>query len=246
MNTMNTSASDPKPARHRYTVRASIRIVVSSMLPSSATSWKSGCSGGAHASCMACATCRSRPVNAPAVMAIVSVTKPTLSRPIATRRGTRGTGGAPPGPLVLATAAEDGRAAGDADRAQRSAAREAGLARAAVDEQLFLLATDHAPGVSVCVDAAAAVCDRDLKRLAQRLVEAPRRFPAHRAGDAIWSQARTVQRLVGVDVADARNGALVEQHRLERRPPLAEAAVKLFGRKPGVDRLRPKHWHLLR
>src|SRR5947209_967524 len=162
MNTMHTSASDPKPARHRYTVRASIRIVVSSMLPSSATSWKSGCSGGAHASCMACATCRSRPVNAPAVMAIVSVTKATLSTPIATRRGTRGTG-APPGPLVLATAAEDGRAAGDADRAQRSAAREAGLARAAVDEQLFLLAADLAPGVSVCVDGAAAVCDRDLK-----------------------------------------------------------------------------------
>ena len=36
-------------------------------------------------------------------------------------------------------------------------------------------------------------------------------------------EPRVPERLVGVDVPDARDDALVEQHRLERRPPPRDA-----------------------
>src|SRR2546430_49880 len=55
-----------------------------------------------------------------------------------------------------------------------------------------------------------------------------------------------MQGLVRVDVADAGDRALVEEHRLERRAPLAQPAVQLVGGEIGVDRLRAEARHLLR
>ena len=55
-----------------------------------------------------------------------------------------------------------------------------------------------------------------------------------------------MQGLVRVDVADAGDRALVEEHSLERRAPLAQPAVQLVGGEIGVDRLRAEARHLLR
>src|SRR5260370_41439142 len=64
---------------------------------------------------------------------------------------------------VLATAAEDGGASGDANECKRPAAGDAGLAGASVDEQLFLLAAHVAPCVAIRIDRAATVPNRYLE-----------------------------------------------------------------------------------
>ena len=72
-----------------------------------------------------------------------------------------------------------------------------------------------------------------------------RGFLAERAGDSIRTQASSVERLVGVDVADARDRALVEQNGLQRCAPFAQAPVELAGRELWIDRLRAEQGHLL-
>ncbi len=52
--------------------------------------------------------------------------------------------------------------------------------------------------------------------------------------------ARAEQRLVGVDVADARDLALVEQQRLDRRRAPARERAQVLGREPLVERLEPE------
>src|SRR2546422_1822083 len=148
--------------------------------------------------------------------------------------------------LTLATAAETGGTASDADRGQRAPTGETRLAGPAIDEELFLLAADLSPCVAVGVDRAASICDRQLERLAKRLVQAPRRFLAQRAGDPVRPKSCLVQRLVRVDVAYPGDRALVEQHGLDRRASIAQPAVKLIGGKTGIDWFRTETRHFLR
>ena len=76
-------------------------------------------------------------------------------------------------------------------------------------------------------------------------MKSSRRFLAHSPGDAIRTQSCLVQRLVRVDVADARDRALVEQHRFQCGTSPAQAAIQLVGGKLRVDRLRAESRHLL-
>src|SRR5438067_3764839 len=154
--------------------------------------------------------------------------------------------GSPPGPLPLATAAEDRGAAGDTRGAQRPPAREARLTGAAVHEELLLLDAGLAPRVAVRVHGAAAVLDRDQQRLSQRFVEPARGLLAHGVRQPSGPEPRSMQRLVGVDVAHAGDRLLVEQHCLQRRAPALQLPVQLLGLELHVDRLRPKARHLLR
>src|SRR5262245_16379552 len=160
------------------------------------------------------------------------------------RRGTSRREGA--GWLPLTTGAVDGRAACDSYRLQRTPAREAGLARAPVDEQLLLLPAQLAPGVAIGLYGAAAVGDRDLQRLTQRLMQALRGPSADAARDPGRARTGAVQRLVRVDVAHAGDRLLVQQHGLERRPSAPKRAVKLVRFEGGVDRFRAQSRHLLR
>jgi hypothetical protein len=50
----------------------------------------------------------------------------------------------------------------------------------------------------------------------------------------------TPERLVGVDVAEARDGALIEDGRLDRRPPPGERASEASRREGSPERLRPQ------
>src|SRR5579859_4167385 len=102
--------------------------------------------------------------------------------------------------LSLAMAAEHGAATRDANHAQRPAAIEAGFARAAVDEQLFLLPADLSPRVAIRVDRAPTIFDRRPQRLTQRLVQDLRLLLAHGARDTIRPEAGAMQRLIRIDV----------------------------------------------
>src|SRR5690348_4461983 len=104
-------------------------------------------------------------------------------------------------------AAEDGGATGDPDRAEGASVGEARLAGATVDKQLLLLAAHIAPRVAVSVHRASAIRDRELQRFAHGLVEPARGLLAHCARLAARAEARTVKRLVGVDVAHSGDGA---------------------------------------
>src|SRR6266566_5196456 len=147
------------------------------------------------------------------------------------------------GLLMLATAAEDRSPSGDAHGRQRPPAREARLARAAVDEQDLLLAADFPPRVAIRINRAAAIPDRGLQRFAQGFVEAPRRLAADPFCDAVWAQPRAVQRFVGVDVPDPRQRFLIEQHGLERRSPPPQRLIQGVASEVGVDRFGPELRH---
>src|SRR6266404_2295302 len=121
-----------------------INSVVTSRPPSSAMPWKSGCSGSLQRLDIACSTCLSRLFRAPAASAIVKATNATASAEAATSRALSAGKGS-----VLATATEDGGASRDANYGQWPAACGAGLAGAAVDEKLFLLAAHVAPRVAI-------------------------------------------------------------------------------------------------
>src|SRR5260370_1507219 len=140
-------------------------------------------------------------------------------------------------------AAENGAAAGDTDQRQRPTAREARFARASVDEELLLLRPHAAPRVPIRIDGAAPVGDRDLQRVAKRLMKPLRRLSAEAPGQAVGTQPRAVQRLVRVDVADTRDRRLVQEDRLESRLALAEPPVELLGSEFRIDGFRTKTRH---
>ena len=66
-----------------------------------------------------------------------------------------------------------------------------------------------------------------------RLVEVERRGRGERM------DARPPQRLVGVDVPDPRDRALVEEHRLHRRPPSGELLREMLHPVRALERLPP-------
>src|ERR1700675_4560272 len=138
-----------------------IRMEVTSMPPSSAISWNSGCNGSRQAPDIIINTWWSSAPSHPAPTTRVRATKATARTTRTISRRVRGTGGSLPATLTLTTAAEDRAAAGEANQRQRRAACEAGLTGAAVNEQLLLLPSELTPGVAISVDRAATVLDRD-------------------------------------------------------------------------------------
>src|SRR6266581_4607106 len=237
----NTRASATKPRRHIKMTRATSTMVVTSTPPSMAMPWNRGCSGGSHALAIACSTSWSAMSIEPNETAMVSTWNPTASTAIATSLGRSALSStATAGLLMLATAAEHRGPSCDAHRRQRPPARVAGLARAAIDEQDLLLATNLPPRVAIRVHRAAAIPDRRLQRFTQGFVQAPRRLAAHASGDAVWTQPRAVQRFVGVDVAHARQRFLIQQHRLERRFSPPQRLIQTVGGEVGIDRFGPK------
>src|SRR5262252_10416890 len=123
-------------------------------------------------------------------------------------------------------AAENCRASGNAGAGERPPTRETGLARAPVHRQHLLLAAYLSPRVAVGVDRAAAVLDRRLQGLAQGLVQTSRGLAADALRDPVGADAGLVEGFVRVDVADARERLLVEQHRLQRRLSPAQRPVQ--------------------
>src|SRR5262249_41124603 len=138
----------------------------------------------------------------------------------------------------LALRAEVGGAAGDDDPLDHSVAvlARAGPALAGVDEKALLHAAFLAASVAVVVDRGAAGFERRDRPVAERLPVL--RLHRPRRGQRV--QARPVERLVGVDVADPGDARLVEQERLQRRLLAGRDLPQLRRGELGRERLDPE------
>jgi len=114
------------------------------------------------------------------------------------------------------------------DRASNPSAttRAAPLTGAAVDAMFVLKAAALAIHINVLrvTQRGSTDLDRVVQDVANRVMQPPRRCCINRVGRAVGAQARTVEDLVCVDVADASDLGLVEQERFER---LARGSDKL-------------------
>ena len=136
----------------------------------------------------------------------------------------------PPRPLEpLAPRTLPGAAPGDTDLVDRRPAALARLAPAAVDAELVLHAALAPSGLAVVAQRRALTRDPRVERLAHAPVKRLSSRRLERAGDPQRVEPRAPERLVGVDVPDAGDRALVEQRRLQRRPPAAQRLAQPAG-----------------
>src|SRR5262249_54549226 len=108
-----------------------------------------------------------------------------------------------------------GRAASQADALDGPPAIRTRFAGAAVDAEFLLILSLQAGAANVIADAGAALLDGPGEDFDDRIVQAPRLGGAEVAATAGRMQAGLEERLVGVDVADAGDHALVEEHRVQ-------------------------------
>ena len=106
------------------------------------------------------------------------------------------------------------------DRASNpsATARAATLTGAPVDTMFVLKAAALAIHIDVLrvTQRRSTDLDRIVQDVADRVMQPPRRCRINRVGRAVGAQARPVEDLVCVDVADASDLGLVEQERFER------------------------------
>src|SRR4051812_19959716 len=145
--------------------------------------------------------------------------------------------GAPGAWASLAPLARVRPAPGGDELAHRRAADRARLALAAVDEELVLEGALDAVGMAEVVDRRTARAEARLERRDDRVAQRGDLAALQRARAAQRMDAGAKERLVGVDVADARDAALVQQQRLDRRAPLARLQVEVLGREVRAERL---------
>src|SRR3954454_22628306 len=137
----------------------------------------------------------------------------------------------------LAARAEVGRAAADDDADDLAPAGEAGLSLAGVDEELLLHRPPLAAAFAVVVDRGAAGVDSGFQGRHDRVAQRLQVLGLHRAGWGERVQTRPIERLVGVDVADAGDARLVEQEGLQRRGPSRRHLSQGLGREVRGERL---------
>ena len=109
-----------------------------------------------------------------------------------------------------------------------------------MDEELVLKRALDAVGVAEVVDRGAARGEARLKRGDHGVPERRDLRALEQARLAQRVDRGAKQRLVGVDVADARDPALVEQDGLDRRAAVARLQVQVLGRELGAERLDPE------
>ena len=149
------------------------------------------------------------------------------------RRGTLPIGGAE----ALAPRAEMRRSRADDDPLDRPSAARTRFAGPLVDLQV-LLHRAVAIGRRVVIDRASAPHDRLGQDPPDRVVQMTLVGGPQRPGGPQRMEPGRPQRLVGVDVADARDERLVEKERLEPPRPAAQPAPEVAHRELAVERLR--------
>src|SRR6266516_662258 len=122
-------------------------------------------------------------------------------------------------PERLAVGAVPGSATGDTRLLDRGAAPETRLVGAAVDAELVLHPPFDSVGSSIVAQGRALAGDTEAERAPDAANQRAQLAGAEGLAGAQWMQARPPQCLVCVDVPDAGEQPLVEQERLQRRPP---------------------------
>src|SRR5438105_1477912 len=108
-----------------------------------------------------------------------------------------------------------GRPPGEADEGDRLPAARTGLAVLPVDAEFALVASLQTGAADIIADAGAALVNRSLQDRDDGFPQAVGVLRFQLAAEASGPQFRLEQRLVRVDVADAGDDALVEEHGLE-------------------------------
>ena len=109
-----------------------------------------------------------------------------------------------------------------------------------MDEKPLLERAARAVGVAVVVDRRPSRVDACLQRLDDRVAQRGRLRPRDPVGGTQGVDLRPEQRLVGVDVPDAGDPLLVEQHRLDRRPTRARQREHAIDAEAVPERLDPQ------
>src|SRR5581483_7166587 len=141
------------------------------------------------------------------------------------------------GAVALAGRAVPRAAAGDTRLVDRRAAALAGLAGAAVHLELVLHRSALAVRQRVVAQRRAPARDSTLERCANRPMERLHLVELERSRRCQRMDARPPQRLVGVDVPDAGDRALVEDRSLHRRFPAGEPRGEIAGAEAVGERL---------
>ena len=128
----------------------------------------------------------------------------------------------------LAGGTEPGRAAGDLRACDQRPAAVARLVPASVDAELVLHRASAAVGQAVVAERRSLPGEAVLERGADPAVQPPQLVAVEAGGRTQRVEPRAPQRLVDVDVPHPREGALIEERRLQRgaaaRETLAEPA----------------------
>src|SRR5262245_45385585 len=132
--------------------------------------------------------------------------------------------------------AEPRAAPARADLLDRVAAALTWLALPSVDLELVLHPARAAVRRAVVAKRRALALDAGPERGSNAAVKRPQLVLAQLAGRSQRVHPRTPERLIGVDVPDARQPALVEDHGLHRRPPVGES----LGQAPRRERRRQR------
>src|SRR5439155_17989123 len=117
------------------------------------------------------------------------------------------------------------------------AAPFARLASASVDLELVLHRARAPVGERVVPEGGSLACDARLERGAHGLVQPPELPGLEALGSAERMDPRAPERLVHVDISQARERALVEEHRLDRRAPPCKALSEPRRGEERVERL---------
>ena len=125
------------------------------------------------------------------------------------------------------------------DAPDRPAAAIARLIGAPIDRQPLRILARLAVRADVVAEARAPVGDPFAQDLAHGAVETPDIAGVERVGRPQRMEPRAPERLIGVDVPDAGDEALVEQQRLQLRRSTSQPLRQARRGEPALERLRP-------
>ena len=142
--------------------------------------------------------------------------------------------------LALTSRAEVGRTTAEPDRADCRSAYAAWQPFATIDKAVELEGAGRSVAVDIIPQCAAPPGDRFGERLAHGFAQSPQTLSRDPVGDARWADTGAKQRLVGVDVANAHDDAVVHQSELDRCFALARGPKQVVGIEIGAERLGPE------
>lgn len=139
--------------------------------------------------------------------------------------------------LFLAAGAENAAPAAEDDAPQRFPARGAGHTRLAVNLQIRRVAVFLSLAEEVIFKGNFVLSDKEIQPFGDGFCKAREFALCQRVAGLIGADVCGKENFVGIDVADARHDALIEQHRLYGFFAVFAAVFKIERGERGVERL---------